>query len=270
MVVPLDITGKRTLYCSQCGAKTNSDARFCQGCGAKLSDDKSVDETPHINAGKPDLSPQQNESAIGSGKSEAQVDQPFEYPRWHDKRAEIDQSKNFLGGIHHPWRRFFARIVDLFLFGLLFPISILSFLFVLFPQHIDEAFGRALEYPITYGIVICLLGIPVEAAFLSITGTTPAKWILGISVVSTSGEKLKYSAALKRVFLVLIVGEGLGIPVVSFVTMVFAYRRLTKTTTTHWDTSVESVVTHKKWGVIRAIVNVLIVFAVIVITLMLG
>src|SRR3546814_12019146 len=49
-------------------------------------------------------------------------------------------------------------------------------------------------------------------------------------------------------------GVGFGIPFVALFTQLFAYRRLTKTGTTLWDTSAGAVVLHKKWGVVRALV----------------
>jgi hypothetical protein len=48
---------------------------------------------------------------------------------------------------------------------------------------------------------------------------------------------LSFSEALNRSFLVFVQGVGLGIPFVALFTQLFAYRRLTKTGTTLWDTS---------------------------------
>jgi len=169
-------------------------------------------------------------------QNEPQVEQPTK-----------DESKNFLGGVHHPWRRFFARTVDLISIG--FPIL---FLFVfsvsyLFPDNID-GFVKFIENPIGVAIILNVLWFPVEALFLSTGGTTPAKWIFGIRITSQTGEKLSYGQALKRAFLVFVQGDGFGIPLVTLFTRLFAYRRLIKTGTTLWDTSASSVVTHKEWG----------------------
>jgi uncharacterized RDD family membrane protein YckC len=228
------------MYCSQCGAETNSDARFCQYCGAELKKEKNakIVQMPQFTEGETRKIPQKNESAITSSAG----------------KATIDQSKTFLGGTHHPWRRFFARSVDILILG----VPILLIFFFLIAQNI-KVLVIVLENQITAGMILYILWIPVEAAFISTLGTTPAKWIFGISVLSTTGKKLSYAAALKRAFLVWVQGEGLSIPVVALFTRLLAYQRLTKTGTTLWDISAGSVVTHKKWGIIRTTASVIVV-----------
>lgn len=98
----------------------------------------------------------------------------------------VDQSKTFLGGEHPPWRRFFARTVDI----------------------------------CTAGLVLFLL---------LLFGTTPAKWLFGISVEHPGGNLLSFSEVLNRSFLVFVQGVGFGIPFVALFTQLFAYRRFTKT-----------------------------------------
>lgn len=238
------------MYCSQCGAETSTSARFCQSCGAELKSQKDV-EIAHastITPSKPKEISQYSESVVAGGAS----------------AIAKDQSKTFMGGIHYPWRRFFARTVDLLTLGMLILLLVAFLIGYLFPQNV-EGFVKALENPITAGIILYLLWLPVEAGFLAATGTTPAKWVFGISVISNDGKKLSYASAIKRAFLVWIQGEGLGIPLVTLFTRLFAYRRLTKFGTTLWDTSVGSVVKHKRWGVIRATSSVLIVLVALMI-----
>ncbi len=150
---------------------------------------------------------------------------------------------------NYPWRRFFARTVDFMLSGIL-----LFLLFIFFAE-----FYFLLENPVSAGIIIYLLWMPVEAGFLSITGTTPAKWIFGISVLSGDGSKLSYLRALERTFLVFLKGEGLSIPFVVIFTRISAYLTLEKTSTTSWDNSIGSIVIHKKWGITRAISSAIVV-----------
>ncbi len=238
------------MYCYQCGAETISDAKFCQNCGSKL-----INET------------RSNNDQIGSPSAIVISENDIQQSEVNSVNVQDvlpDQSKTFLGGIHHPWRRFFARTVDLLSSGLIIFVLFSFLVGMLFPQNVD-GFLNAVENPITAGIIIYLLWLPIEAVILAFTGTTPAKWVFGIRVLSHTGNKLSYPNALKRVFLVWIQGEGLGIPLVTLFTRLFAYRRLTKTGTTLWDTSVESIVTHKKWGVIRAIATILAVLVTMII-----
>lgn len=176
--------------------------------------------------------------------------------------ASVDQSKTFLGGQHHPWRRFFARTVDICTAGFaLFLLLIFAFSAAMPEQA--AGFAKAMENPIIAGFVLYLIWVPAEAVLLSLFGATPAKWLFGIRVVHPGDDFLSLSEALNRSFLVFIQGVGFGIPFVALFTQLFAYRRLTKTGTTLWDTSTSAVVLHKKWGMFRALACTAAVFAVL-------
>lgn len=177
--------------------------------------------------------------------------------------APVDQSKNFLGGQHHPWRRLFARTVDICTAGfVLFMLLIFAFSATMPEQA--AGFAKAIENPIIASVVLYLIWLPAEALLLSLFGTTPAKWLFGIRVAHPGGNLLSFAAALNRSFLVFVQGVGFGIPFVALFTQLFAYRRLTKTGTTLWDTSTTAVVLHKKWGVFRALACTAAVFAVLI------
>ena len=177
--------------------------------------------------------------------------------------APVDQSKKFLGGQHHPWRRLFARTVDICTAGLvLFMLLIFAFSATMPEQA--AGFAKAIENPIIASVVLYLIWLPAEALLLSLFGTTPAKWLFGIRVAHPGGNLLSFAAALNRSFLVFVQGVGFGIPFVALFKQLFAYRRLTKTGTTLWDTSTTAVVLHKKWGVFRALACTAAVFAVLI------
>lgn len=180
-----------------------------------------------------------------------------------ESNAPVDQSKTFLGGQHHPWRRLFARTVDICTTGFaLFLLLIFAFSATMPEQA--AGFAKAIENQIIASVVLYLIWLPAEALLLSMFGTTPAKWLFGIRVAHPGGDLLSLSEALNRSFLVFVQGVGLGIPFVALFTQLFAYRRLTKTGTTLWDTSANAVVLHKKWGVVRALVCTAAVFAVLI------
>ena len=177
--------------------------------------------------------------------------------------APVDQSKTFLGGQHHPWRRLFARTIDICTAGLvLFMLLIFAFSATMPEQA--AGFVKAIENPIIASVVLYLIWLPAEALLLSLFGTTPAKWLFGIRVAHPGGNLLSFAAALNRSFLVFVQGVGFGIPFVALFTQLFAYRRLTKTGTTLWDTSTTAVVIHKKWGMFRALACTAAVFAVLI------
>jgi uncharacterized RDD family membrane protein YckC len=180
-----------------------------------------------------------------------------------ESNAPVDQSKTFFGGQHHPWRRLFARTVDICTAGFaLFLLLIFAFSATMPEQA--AGFAKAIENPIIASVVLYLIWLPAEALLLSLFGTTPAKWLFGIRVAHPGDKLLSLAVALNRSFLVFVQGVGFGIPFVALFTQLFAYRRLTKTGTTLWDTSTSAVVLHKKWGVFRAIACTAAVFAVLI------
>lgn len=61
-------------------------------------------------------------------------------------------------------------------------------------------------------LYVLLLMLFLEPAMLAKFGTTPGKWLLGLSVQDYEEQKLDYEAALKRTWQVLWYGWGLNIP----------------------------------------------------------
>lgn len=54
--------------------------------------------------------------------------------------------------------------------------------------------------------------VPLEAALLRWTGTTPGKWLAGVHVKDDLGQNPSWGAAFKRTALVTVFGAGLGLP----------------------------------------------------------
>ncbi len=96
-------------------------------------------------------------------------------------QPNVDQSKAFLGGQHHPWRRMFARTVDICTAGLMLFILLIFAFSAAMPEQ-AAGFAKVVENPIVAGIVLYLIWLPAEAVLLSLFGTTPAKWLFGIKV----------------------------------------------------------------------------------------
>lgn len=106
----------------------------------------------------------------------------------------------------HPWRRYFARSLDLFLYGL--PLSILEVLVLrLSPSLIQSIPFRLLDLYISLGLMLL-----AEPLLLHFWGTTPGKALFGIVLRSSTGEKLTLAQARRRTWDVFVVGMGCGIP----------------------------------------------------------
>jgi len=164
---------------------------------------------------------------------------------------------------NYPWRRFFARTIDLLTSGLLM-IMIFSFVFgMTFPDSVDS-YIKFIESPIVSSISLYLLWIPTEALFLFIFGTTPAKWLFGIHVKGGDGENLSYFQSLSRAFQVFISGEGLAIPIITIFSRILCYRSLRANGKMSWDSSVGSNIYYEKLSTIKIIISVIVTFSVLV------
>lgn len=121
--------------------------------------------------------------------------------------------------------------------------------------------------PIVLLVIMKIVWAPVEALLLSSFGTTPGKWLFGIRVERLDGGTLTFSQALTRYILLWVKGEWFGVPVVSAIPYFLAYRKLGRTGDTSWDTAepVQSRVTHKKWGLFRALVCTGVVLGVLLV-----
>lgn len=106
-----------------------------------------------------------------------------------------------------PWRRFFARNVDAGLYGLLW--SMLSqWVFRINPDH----FMSNLAWTLACGYVSWLLTFVFEPVLLHYWGTTPGKWIFGLSVRDEDGEKLSIRTAYARLWGVFGYGNCYALP----------------------------------------------------------
>jgi len=119
----------------------------------------------------------------------------------------------------HPWKRFFARWLDLFLWS-----AIIQFVLIVIVR-MRPLPGEFLNTLLDIGKMV--LFIPVEAFFLHKFGTTPGKFVMGIRVEYIQGGNLPYAEALHRSRSVFVSGEGLGIPFAQLGLNVYRYCQLT-------------------------------------------
>ena len=179
-----------------------------------------------------------------------------------------DESKKLLGGIYHPWRRFFARTVDITGFSLIAGGLMMHVASAMSPSTM-QAIDLILNNPVVAGVVMYIFWLPIEAFMLSKYGFTPSKWVFGISVIGKNSDKLSISKAFIRAGTVWIKGDGIGMPIIAIFTRVFAYRRLTSTGTTLWDEAAGSVVVHANWSIWRAALSIALTILVYTVTFVL-
>ncbi len=154
-----------------------------------------------------------------------------------------------------PWLRYWARSIDI-LIGCFIVAYSWSYI------H-PSSYSALVEYVYEYLLTGVLYGIWlfVEALIVSMFGTTPGKWLFNLYVLDREGNKLNYSLALKRSFLVLYRGLGLGIPIVALFTSIKAYGKLTSNIFTSWDLDCGTVTISKKNSTPKIVLSTVIVIA---------
>jgi hypothetical protein len=156
---------------------------------------------------------------------------------WADPRVAADDEPALMVGARatpYPWRRWTARLIDMFCFGFLLG----AVLAVVAPDAVAQA------NPIAMNVLVLALFVPVEALVLSGTGSTPGKRLLRIHVTHADGSRLAFGTAMERSVQVWLRGLGLGLPLVSAVTMVMSYLTLSGEGRTAWDHKLGLRVTH--------------------------
>lgn len=154
----------------------------------------------------------------------------------------------------HPWKRFFARTIDLALLDALL-MFLVAVVFRIRP--INGPIYTVLGWQIISFVIL----IPIEGLLLHYFGTTPGKWIMGIRIESVNGGNLPISVAMMRCGSILLNGYGLTIPFVSLWRQYRSYKEYRENLTLSWDREWDAEIqfdyyytTHKKVfiGVIAA------------------
>ena len=136
----------------------------------------------------------------------------------------------------HPWRRYFARMVDNTVLGAITGavLGIVGYSIAPDATHrffavFKPPFGQYLD-----AILTALLVIPGNALMIGLTGVSLGKWIFGIRVLK-DGRPLGVWGALRRELAVWWFGLGAGVFLVSFLTMITCFNRLSHKGATKWD-----------------------------------
>jgi uncharacterized RDD family membrane protein YckC len=160
------------------------------------------------------------------------------------------------------WRRFFARIIDLW--GLSLPVTyIVAFVLAKF----SLSFGLWIQRPgseYLFGWFLLPLILLIEAGVFAMFGNTFGKFLLGIRVMQPDGEPISPRQYLRRQLGLYWYGLGTGFPLVPLFTMSRQYWRMRKGHPARYDTGLFEVKA-AKMGFERAITATLVVFSLLVI-----
>jgi len=123
-----------------------------------------------------------------------------------------------------PWRRFFARLIDLWAIAL--PVG---FIVAYLAGSLSLEFALWIQEPgseYAFGWLLLPAVLLVEGVVYGISGTTLGKAILGIKVVTVSAHKATPGQYVRRLPGVYWGGLGTGFPLVNLFTMAHQYGRL--------------------------------------------
>lgn len=167
----------------------------------------------------------------------------------------------------HPWRRYFAKMIDVWVMGLP-PLFIIALIIAVIAPEASEGFERLVDNSFVALIVVFGCWLFWEALLLSLFGSTPGRLLLGLKVRDArSGARLSFGTALTRGVLVLVQGMAVGVPIIALVTHICAYNRLTSTNTTLWDASSDSIVGAQPFGALRTALVTVIVASLMILML---
>ncbi|KLN61802.1 hypothetical protein WH96_05785 [Kiloniella spongiae] len=148
----------------------------------------------------------------------------------------------------HPWRRHFARWIDISIYGnlifypLIAPYSPEQLTNLLPLLSLTQLLAISCLVPmILFGAVVLF-----NTALSGVTGTTVGKYLLGIKILNKDHSPLSILQTLKREVLVFIKGFALGLPVLSIITQMYGYFDLTMDKATSWDKSMNTVIVHRE------------------------
>jgi len=159
-----------------------------------------------------------------------------------------------------PWVRYWARMIDLNLFG--FAFAFVTFVTFVIDTVYDSSVALDIFYHVTYielGFASVFAWVFIEPLCLWLIGTTPGKWLFKIRIAPPPGETIKYSTALLRSFRVWWRGLAAGLPLISLLTLAIAHRNLKQKGITSWDRDGKFTVTHDNIGPLRVILGIMLI-----------
>ena len=121
-----------------------------------------------------------------------------------------------------PWRRYFARSLDLSLYGLIWSMV------GQWGLRINPVLYHAWVWTLACTYAGAVLMLAFEPVLLHFWGTTIGKWVFGLSVCDEDGHKLSIRTAFARAWGVFCIGMGWGIPLYNLYRMWRSYRTCTE------------------------------------------
>ncbi len=147
----------------------------------------------------------------------------------------------------HPWRRYFARWIDISIYAnLIFSPALAKFTPGDMNNYIGqlslvELIGILVFLPMVFFGFVALVNITLIGLF----GTTTGKYLLGVKILTKDDLPLSMKQAAKRETLVYVKGFALGLPVLSLIAQMYGYFDLTMDKVTSWDKDLNTTIVQR-------------------------
>lgn len=170
-------------------------------------------------------------------------------PRMPQMPTLVVQDDGWQDTTPRPWRRYFARIIDITVLSAALGLVLGIALFAASPALYEKLFlGEVAQNRVTEAMLSTLLVVPVLMLLIGLFGTTPGKWFMGVRITRRDGQPIGLGAALAREFDVYVRGFALGVPIISLFTLIAGYKTLTSDGVASWDRNKPWVVTYRPDG----------------------
>ncbi|MEH6631365.1 MAG: RDD family protein [Halopseudomonas aestusnigri] len=148
----------------------------------------------------------------------------------------------------HPWRRSFARFLDIAIYSKFLYIPGIYFLTSgISPARVEQSSPTELiALLISLYFSFFLFAIFLNTVLISLVGNTLGRWIFGIKTLDKNFSPLGFRSALEREFYVWKNGLAFGIPIINLITQVYGYLDLTMKKKTSWDKKLGTITTQRE------------------------
>ena len=162
--------------------------------------------------------------------------------------------------VFNPWRRYFARMFDIFLYSNLWLI----FITLVFKVNINT---RSAGLNFIDSIIPILIMVLAEPLLLSKFGTTVGKAIFGLKITTSNGEYFTYHNAITRTLNVVVEGMGYYIPIYSLFKLYKSYTTCDNAEVSKWDLTWEDGINYeikdiKAYRIFVLIISYILIFAI--------
>jgi uncharacterized RDD family membrane protein YckC len=159
------------------------------------------------------------------------------FPEFSTLTPPILQEEGWTDLSPRPWRRYFARTLDLNLNVFILGWVVVTLIGSLAPAHLPGWVHFFVEPGTKWisGLLATAIGFMANVPLMAYYGSTLGKWIFGIRVHHPDGRPLGLKVAFKRELAVFVRGYCLMIPLVSLFTLAGSYQNLNENGSTSWD-----------------------------------